>query len=249
MAQTKNEDNWVKDVVITIIYDNNPMLEGLKTDWGFACLVEFQKTKLLFDTGDNGDILLKNMEILNIEPLTIDFLFLSHSHHDHTGGLKDFLKKNPKVKIYYPKSFPAEIVNIIKKSGAEQNPVSSSEEILANIFTLGELKGTVNEQSMAIRSSEGLVVITGCAHPGIINILQKAKDQFPGEKIYLVLGGFHLHRLDDDELNEVVQKIFNLDIQNVAPTHCSGTAACKMFEDAFGSDYIEAGAGKVIKIH
>ena len=67
MSQINNSNENKEDaLLITIIYDNNPFLKGLQTDWGFACLVEVGKTKLLFDTGDNGDILLSNMERLKI---------------------------------------------------------------------------------------------------------------------------------------------------------------------------------------
>ena len=249
MPKTKDVTKNKSEIVnITVIYDNNPFLKGLQTDWGFACLVEVGKTKILFDTGDNGKILLDNMEKLGINPRNIDILFLSHFHHDHTGGMIEFLKINSNVIIFYPQSFPKEIIDAIKNSGAAPFPVSSHQELLPNIFTLGEIDGVILEQSLALRSPEGIVVITGCAHPGIINILQKTKNEFPDELIYLALGGFHLHRLYEDEINEVIQKIFDMDILIVAPTHCTGSTACKRFKEEFYKNYIEVGAGKVIKI-
>jgi 7,8-dihydropterin-6-yl-methyl-4-(beta-D-ribofuranosyl)aminobenzene 5'-phosphate synthase len=94
----KNSDN-VEYVSITVIYDNNPFLKDLQTDWGFSCLVEIGKTRLLFDTGDNGGILLVNMSKLGIDPKSINLVFLSHFHHDHTGGLIDFLRANPSITV------------------------------------------------------------------------------------------------------------------------------------------------------
>ena len=249
MSQIKNENNnKPEDVNLTIIYDNNPMKNGLQTDWGFACLVEVGKTKLLFDTGDNGGILLGNMAKLNIDPKSVGLVFLSHFHHDHTGGLRDFLKINPKVKVYFPQSFPAEIVEMIRNSGAALIPVSSFKELQTNIFSLGEFGGVIPEQSLAVRTSKGIVVVTGCAHLGITNILEKTKSNFSNELIYLSVGGFHLHRLNNDELKNIIQKIFDMDILTVVPVHCSGSAARKMFEDVFGDGYIDAGVGKIIKI-
>ena len=235
-------------VKITVIYDNNPMQKDLQTDWGFACLIETRKVKILFDTGDNGKILLDNMKILGIDPKIIDTVFLSHFHHDHTGGLMDFLEVNNKVIVYFPRSFPKEIIDVIKDSGAETVPVSDFREILTDIYSLGEIKGNIPEQSLVVRVSNELVVITGCAHPGIISILQKAKDEFPEELIYLALGGFHLHRLNEEEINDVIQKIYDMDILNVAPTHCTGNTARRMFKKVFDADCIEVGVGKIINI-
>lgn len=246
--QDSIEDNNAGAVKITVLYDNNPLIDGLQTDWGFSCLVETRNNKILFDTGDNGKILLDNMKKLGVDPKSIDTVFLSHFHHDHTGGLKDFLKENSKVKVYYPQSFPADITDIIHISGADAVPVSKFMELLPEIFTLGELEGKIPEQSLAIRKGNELIVITGCAHPGIINILERAKEKFPDEIIYLALGGFHLHRLDVEEINKVIQKMFELEIITVAPTHCTGNTARNMFKEVFDADYEQTGAGKVFNI-
>ena len=247
MSQTINNGKF-ETVCITVIYDNNPYLKNLQIDWGFACLVDIGKTRILFDTGDKADILLRNMKKLDIDPQTIDFVFLSHFHHDHTGGLEEFLKTNSSVKVFYPQSFPFELIDLIKNSGAASFPVSYSKEISRNVFTLGEIDGTVSEQSLAVRSSKGIVVISGCAHPGIVNILEKAKKEFPGELIYLAMGGFHLEPFKKEEIREIVDKIYDMEILCVAPTHCSGSTARKLFQEVFNADYIETGAGKVIKI-
>jgi len=249
MPQIKNGNyNQGEIISITIVYDNNPFLEGLQTDWGFSCLVEVGTTKLLFDTGDNGNILLNNMARLNIDPKTIDIVFLSHFHHDHTGGLSDFLSQNSKVTVYYPQSFPIELIEVIKNSGTVPVPISSFQELQTNIFSLGEIEGAVPEQSLAIRTTKGIAIFTGCAHPGIIKILQKAKNQFPGEMIYLALGGFHLHKKTENEIKDTINKIFEMEIHNAAPSHCSGDIARKMFKEVYGDNYIEIGTGKVITI-
>lgn len=231
-------------VKLTVIYDNNPMEEGLQTDWGFACFIDTGKNKILFDTGDSGEILLSNMKKLDIDPKIIDTVFLSHFHHDHTGGLKDFLNINSKVNVYFPQSFPLELITLIKESGANPIPISDFTEILPDVFSSGEIKGAIPEQSLTVRRPNELIIITGCAHPGIVKIVQKIKDKFPDELIFLVLGGFHLLRSSEEEINDVIQKLYGMVVLSVAPTHCTGDNARRMIEDAFEVDYIETGVGK-----
>ncbi|MBE9511692.1 MAG: MBL fold metallo-hydrolase, partial [Bacteroidetes bacterium] len=76
---------------ITIIYDNTAFLAALKPDWGFSCLADTHNRSILFDTGSNGSILLENMKKLDIDPLSINEVFISHPHFDHIGGLSAFL--------------------------------------------------------------------------------------------------------------------------------------------------------------
>ena len=84
---------------ITIIYDNTAYKKSFQADWGFSCLVEVDNTpKILFDTGADGSILLSNMKKLNINPDSIEEVFISHVHFDHTGGLSAFLNVNSDVK-------------------------------------------------------------------------------------------------------------------------------------------------------
>jgi 7,8-dihydropterin-6-yl-methyl-4-(beta-D-ribofuranosyl)aminobenzene 5'-phosphate synthase len=249
MPEIKDQNiSLIEPVSITVVYDNNAFLKDLQTDWGFSCLVEIGKTRLLFDTGDNGGILLVNLSKLGIDPKSIDLVFLSHFHHDHTGGLSDFLRANPSITVCYPWSFPDRLIDIMIKSGVTLLPVSSFQKLMENVFSLGELNGTIPEQSLAVRTTKGIVVITGCAHPGIINILDKAKNSFPDEAINLVIGGFHLYKQTVEETKVIIDKIFNMGILQAAASHCSGDTTRKMLKDNYSQNYVEIGAGKVIKI-
>ncbi len=247
MAKNNTHSNHPA-VKITIVYDNNSTDKDLTADWGFACVVEVGQRTILFDTGDNGKILLENMQKLNINPHKIDVVFLSHYHHDHTGGLKDFLSANSTVKVYFPQSIPESIIETITSTGAEGIPVSVHRELFPGADTLGEFGGVIPEQSLAVHSSRGVVIIAGCAHPGISGILRKTKTLFPGEMIYLVLGGFHLHKMPDNEIENTILEFNELTVGKVAPAHCCGNTARELFQKAWGKDYIGVAPGEIVEI-
>ena len=208
---------------ITIIYDNTTFQKNLLADWGFSCLVEEKGVpKILFDTGAKGEILLSNMEKLEIDPLSIEEVFISHLHWDHTGGLSELLKANPNIKkIYVPSSMGFENEVILKEPT----------KIHKNIFSTGELEGI--EQSMGVMSEKGIVLIVGCSHPYMGTILDTAR-QFG--KIYAIIGG--MHGFCEFELFK--------DINLICPTHC--TQHKTELKKIDPQKYIEGGAGRIIEI-
>ncbi len=226
---------------ITVIFDNYPYEEGLATDWGFSCLIQGAEKTILFDTGADGDILLSNMKKLGIEPKIVDTVFLSHEHWDHTGGLNAFLCGNPDCFIYLLESFSTSF------EAKNYKKVNESMEICENIYSTGELGNQIKEQSLILKTDKGLVIITGCAHSGIINIIKKAKELFKQE-IYLVMGGFHLAELSDAEIQEIINDFKCLGVKLVSPSHCSGDRTIELFHQCYGKDFIKLGVGKVIEI-
>jgi len=235
------------NATITIVYDNNEYDKNLKTAWGFSCLVELENKNILFDTGGDSPTLLSNMEKLKIDPKKFDMIVLSHIHGDHTGGLTGVLEINPDVTVYVPKSFSNSFKDEIKSYGATFVEVSGPTKILDGVYTTGELGTWIKEQSMIIKTDKGLVVITGCAHPGIVNIVRKAKE-ITKEDIYLVTGGFHLGSASDADLTQIINAFRELGVKKVGPCHCSGDRCRELFEEEYKDDFIEVGVGKIIKI-
>ncbi len=239
-------DSTETEVSMITIYDNYQHDQNLQTGWGFSCLVDADDRKLLFDTGAEGSILLDNMKKLGIDPQKIDCVVLSHAHGDHTGGLDDFLEENSGVKVYLLKSFPEGFKKKVESTGAEVVEVGDSITISEKVSTTGELGTSIKEQSLMIKTSKGLVVITGCAHPGIVDIVRHAK-KITGEEIYLVLGGFHLLNLSETQLKEVIKGFRELGVKKAAPCHCSGDKTREVFRQEYGEDFIENGVGKIIE--
>ncbi len=213
------------DLKITILYDNTVFQSGLRADWGFACLVEVNDHAILFDTGADGEILLSNMKNLKIDPLSIDTIFISHAHFDHTGGLSAFLNVNSEVTLYCPDSFRG--VRRAKKIIHVSDPM----KLDSKLHSTGELKGI--EQSLAIETDQGTVLVIGCAHPGMAAILQSVS--YLG-KVRAVIGGFHGFR--EFELLQ--------DIDLICPTHC--TQHSSEIHTRFPEQTIEGGAGQIISL-
>lgn len=250
-GKTMNEGNkagsthGTGDLTITVTYDNNPYKEGLQTAWGFSCLITGLEKNILFDTGGDGSILLGNMEKLAVEPNSIDIVVLSHIHGDHTGGLDSFLKKNHDVTIYLPKSFPKKFKDNIRSFGSKIIEVEQSLEICKNVYSTGQLGRLIKEQSLIIRTDKGMIVITGCAHPGIAKIVKAAKELIKDD-ILLVMGGFHLEWTTKAGIEKIISAFKQMGVRYVGPTHCTGHKARSLFEQHFGKNYINVGAGKTI---
>src|SRR5437870_5281055 len=88
---------------ITVLYDAFGKASAMQKDWGYAALVEYGGKRILFDTGNNPDILAQNAKAKGIDLAKLDFVVMSHRHGDHMGGMAYLLSVNPKVKIYAPK--------------------------------------------------------------------------------------------------------------------------------------------------
>jgi 7,8-dihydropterin-6-yl-methyl-4-(beta-D-ribofuranosyl)aminobenzene 5'-phosphate synthase len=98
-----------------------------------------------------------------------------------------------------------------------------------------------------IETARGLVVITGCAHPGVVNIVRRAKELTGGE-VHLVLGGFHLGGASETRIASIVGAFQQLGVQKVAPCHCSGDVARRLFGETYGEDFIPAGVGSRLEV-
>ena len=113
----------------------------------------------------------------------------------------------------------------------------------------GEIKPDTFEHEMVtvIEGDDGLVVLTGCAHNGVLNMIAAAQDAFPGEPIQAVIGGFHLNREDDETVREVGEKMLGMDIPSVVTGHCTGDHAMDILGEILGDRLQGLYTGLVMK--
>jgi len=234
-------------LTFTILYDNYLHEKGTTPDWGFACLIEGCEQTILFDTGTRPEILLHNVRHLGVDLEAVRCIVISHEHQDHVGGLAAVLDIHHDVSVYLPASFAAGIVRRIEKTGARVVPVDRPLEICAHVMSTGEMGESIKEQSLILNTRRGLVIVTGCSHPGIVAILERAKALFD-RPIHLVFGGFHLRNKGDAEMEAIIGRFRELGVETCGATHCTGDRQIALFKEAFGENYVPMGTGRVLRI-
>jgi 7,8-dihydropterin-6-yl-methyl-4-(beta-D-ribofuranosyl)aminobenzene 5'-phosphate synthase len=227
---------------LTILYDNNPYDDECTTDWGFSCLIELEDEIILFDTGGDPGILAHNMDALGVDVAEIDRVVLSHRHGDHVGGIDVVLDANPGVPVYLPETFPYHLKSSIRGKGGEVVETSNATLVCGGVATTRVLDANPDEQALIVNTPLGLILVTGCSHPGVENLARDALNLTGGE-IYLAVGGFHLGGATRAQLEALVEEMKELGVLKVAPTHCSGDLARQVFSEGYGEDYFEAGVG------
>ena len=205
----------------------------------------------LFDVFGKPSIFQKQLNKLSIDLSKIKNIVISHDDWDHVSGLWYVLGRNKNVTVYICPNFSQEIKDKIKAYNAKIIEVKDFTEITKGIYSTGEMVGfsdkrTIYEQSLILQTPKGIVIVTGCSHQGIINIVEKTMANFK-DKIHLLIGGMHLKDLTRKEVDEIVLKLKNYGIENIAPMHCTGKSATDAMREAFGHDFIPAKAGESIE--
>ena len=213
---------------LTVVVDNQAK-RGLRSAWGLSILVEGER-RIMFDTGPDSGVLEYNIKKLNLEG-KVDYLIVSHNHWDHIGGLS-YAKKFAK-NIFLPEKIEAR--GVICK-----NPTK--------IENIGETTGvmglSIKEQGLVVFGREKNILIVGCSHPGIENIVKRAH-KLTG-RIDIVIGGFHLLGEHKRRLEKIAKVFEDLNIKEIYGIHCTGTEAQRFFKERLGKKAKEGYAGLVI---
>jgi 7,8-dihydropterin-6-yl-methyl-4-(beta-D-ribofuranosyl)aminobenzene 5'-phosphate synthase len=267
---------------ITVLYDAFGKDSKMTKDWGYAAFVEISGKRILFDTGDDPEILAKNAKAKGVDLTKLDFVVLSHRHGDHIGGFTFIRNVNPRVKVYAPKenfgvfgsdlpstfyrkdtSLPAEMryyagtpPETMKFGtafpGANIELIDKTTEVAPGITLIAlvsDAPGTkeLKELSLAVNTADGIVLVVGCAHPGIESIVAEATKINP--RIHLIAGGFHLVVAQDATIEKVVTSLHDTyHVDYIAPGHCTGEPTFTALQKTFGARYVYAGLGTTLGV-
>lgn len=217
--------------------------------WGLSVLID---EDMLFDTFGKRSYVLEQLKKIGAGAGKIRHIAISHDDWDHVEGLWKILELNRDVTVYVCPHFRDEIKSRIRWYGARLAEVKGITAIRDGIYLSGELTGRrggcdIPEQYLAVKGPEGLTILTGCAHPGIVEIVEHAKAGF-GREVCSLIGGFHLKDSAERDAEETVMKLRSLGVKRVMPMHCTGRMAQRLFRRYFKDDCIIPGEKQEVEI-
>ena len=240
----------LRDVRVTVLVENESARPDLRGEHGFSVWIDTGESKVLFDTGASG-LVCKNAEKLGIDLSGADAIVLSHGHYDHTGGLAGVAEKACKSVIH---AHPAAGVDV---SGRPILTSRRPELVAPGIRTTGEVERVTDfepadprafrdDQGLFFEVDDGLVVVVGCAHAGVVNTLRQAARLTDSKGIHAVFGGMHLLQASDERLRKTVQAFRELGLRRIGPCHCTGENAITLFEREFQEELFRCQTGTVM---
>lgn len=230
-------------IKITMIYNNIGIHSQLSSKWGLSLIVENNKEALLFDTGGDPEVLSNNMQKIEYNIQKKSKVVISHNHRDHVNGLDAIIDKSKITPDVYVPEYSLEDIQYNFRGA---NLIGVKEPLQINDFTwsTGQLTGEydasdIHEQAIIILYNDTICVFTGCSHPGIVKIVQKTKSIFPDKRIKLVAGGFHMNQYSDQDVRQASEELRKLQVQQIAPSHCTGDKATQIFKDEWNENFVD----------
>lgn len=257
---------------------------------GFSAFIETDQGNYLFDTG-RGHSIVGNALALNKDLRTIQKIFLSHGHYDHTGGLPEVLKLRGNVDVHAHPHVFLERIAVLEENGKETkrfvgipyktayleslgaNFILNTDftEVEKGMFLTGEVprKTTfekpdprlfsemngettqdifLDDQSLILDTQRGFILILGCAHSGMINIILHVINKIRKEKFHAILGGTHLDFLTPEQLEESIKFLKKMEVEKIGVSHCTGMRAAFRLNQEFGDRFFYGCVGSVLEV-
>lgn len=238
---------------IKILSENSVFTDDLTAEHGLSIWFKYNEEEYLFDTGQ-GYILTDNAEKMEIYFNNLTGMILSHNHYDHIGGARQVLEVNPDLNVI---THP----DIIEELGGVENATEVEEvtQIGDGIWLTGKVptdhiseddkyyQEIQGENSLFLETYKGLVVLLGCSHAGVVNILDYIQE-VSGKKIDTVIGGMHLVNKDAQEVEEIVKEFERMGIQTLYPLHCTGFEARRIMCEKFSKEVNIVAVGDTINL-
>ena len=252
---------------LTVLTENTA--DGIYTaEHGLSYFIEYDNKKILFDTGQTN-IFLKNAEKLNINIETTDLIVLSHGHFDHGNGLKYLKNKkllcHPNAFIKRYRKSNKSYIGLNQNLNEIENKfdiitTKKPYKITENIIFLGEIpkitlfeaqetsytdeKGNddfiPDDSGIVFIKNKEIIIISGCSHSGICNIIEYAKKITGINKINTVIGGFHLKK-NDEQTKQTIKYFKEQNIEQILPSHCTKFQALVAFYNEFKIKHVKTG--------
>ncbi|MFZ5802405.1 MAG: MBL fold metallo-hydrolase [Candidatus Omnitrophota bacterium] len=234
---------------LRLIAQGSSRWDRFRKRWGLSFLLG---EDLLFDTFGREDIFRKNLEKFGVAREQIKHVVLSHEDWDHITGFRSLASKERPRPVYLCRDSQPAVKALLRDLGARLIEIDGPAEITEGVFTLGQMPavtrhGPLTEQALAVRSPRGISVVTGCAHPGILAIVEKAAAFF-GKSISTICGGFHMKENSEEENTRILETLRARGVERIVPLHCTGIKACALFRARYGDSCIDLREGGTLEL-
>ncbi len=259
---------------LIFVYGDRPALvKACKAAWGLGILLEFDGRKILFNAGGEEGLMRNNMEALNISPKDLDAVVISHHHWEMVDGIGYILRENPNLPVYATDVIVDRLG--IKSWAKNFKSVPKELRLTPNVFLMNlqspRFEGGpfgIQEVHIVVKTKEGLVILQGCGHPRIVNIMKKSIAATGEKRVYMIAGGTRLLRpgtpvrlpngdlftvpqmtyYSDNDYRQIADELLAAGVKKIIPTHCTGAPAETIFREKFGPNYIEQTLGMKVDI-
>ena len=218
-------------------------------NWGLSFLIG---KDTLFDTFGKPERFMSNVRRFTVDIAQIRHIVISHDDWDHVSGLWDILALNRQCTVYVPPHAAPEIKDRITHFGAVVSEHHSGKEIAPGIFISEELRAesdgrVIYEQAAYLRTEKGIVVVCGCAHPGVVTIVEQVRTM-AGMVPYAVVGGFHLKNTGHEKIHTLVDTLKKNGIDTICPLHCTGADAVQVIGEVYKEKCFSLREGQCVEL-